>query len=33
LRRLPPRGEAALQAMLDLGGQRAAGYSVELFYP
>jgi len=30
---LPPRGEAALQAMLDLGERRVAGYTVELFYP
>ena len=26
-------GEVALQAMLDLGEQRVAGYTVELFYP
>jgi hypothetical protein len=30
---LPPRGEAALQALLDLGERRMAGYTVELFYP
>lgn len=30
---LPPRGELALQAMLELGEQRVAGYTVELFYP
>ncbi len=30
---LPPRGEVALQAMLDLSEQRIAGYTVELFYP
>ena len=30
---LPPRGEVAFQAMLELGEQRVAGYTVELFYP
>jgi len=30
---LPPRGEASLQATLDLGERRVAGYTVELFYP
>jgi len=30
---LPPRGEAALQALLDLGERHMAGYTVELFYP
>jgi len=30
---LPPRGELALQAMLELGERRVAGYTVELFYP
>lgn len=30
---LPPRGEASLQALLDLGERRMAGYTVELFYP
>ena len=31
--RLAPRSELALQATLDLGEQRVAGYTVELFYP
>jgi hypothetical protein len=30
---LPPHAELALQAMLELGEQRVAGYTVELFYP
>ena len=30
---LPAGGELALQATLDLGGLRVAGYTVELFYP
>ena len=30
---LPPQGEVALQAMLELGERRVAGYTVELFYP
>lgn len=30
---LPARGELALNAMLELGEQRVAGYTVELFYP
>jgi predicted Zn finger-like uncharacterized protein len=30
---LPPQGEVALQALLDLGDTRVAGYTVELFYP
>jgi hypothetical protein len=30
---LPARGEASLQATLDLGERRVAGYTVELFYP
>ena len=30
---LPAGGELSLQAMLDLGEQRVAGYTVELFYP
>lgn len=30
---LPPQGEVALQAVLDLGERRVAGYTVELFYP
>lgn len=31
--RLAPRSELALQATLDLGDRRVAGYTVELFYP
>ena len=31
--RLAPRSELALQATLDLGERRVAGYTVELFYP
>jgi len=31
--RLPAGGEATLQATLDLGERRVAGYTVELFYP
>ncbi len=30
---LPPLGEVTLQATLDLGERRVAGYTVELFYP
>ena len=30
---LPPGGELTLQALLDLGERRVAGYTVELFYP
>lgn len=30
---LPPGGELALKATLDLGERRIAGYTVELFYP
>ena len=30
---LPAGGELSLQAMLDLGERRVAGYTVELFYP
>ena len=30
---LPPGGELSLQATLDLGERRIAGYTVELFYP
>ena len=30
---LPPRGEVALQAMLELVYRHVAGYTVELFYP
>jgi predicted Zn finger-like uncharacterized protein len=30
---LPARGEVAFNAMLELGEQRVAGYTVELFYP
>jgi predicted Zn finger-like uncharacterized protein len=30
---LPAQGEVALQALLDLGDTRVAGYTVELFYP
>ena len=30
---LPPGGELLLQATLDLGQRRVAGYTVELFYP
>jgi predicted Zn finger-like uncharacterized protein len=30
---LPARGDVALQALLDLGEQGVAGYTVELFYP
>jgi hypothetical protein len=30
---LPPRGEVLLQATLELGEQRVAGYTIELFYP
>jgi predicted Zn finger-like uncharacterized protein len=30
---LPAHGELALNAMLELGEQRVAGYTVELFYP
>jgi hypothetical protein len=30
---LPPRGEVLLQTTLELGEQRVAGYTIELFYP
>jgi hypothetical protein len=30
---LPAGGEVALQATLDLGDRRVAGYTIELFYP
>ena len=30
---LPAGGETTLQATLDLGERRVAGYTVELFYP
>jgi hypothetical protein len=30
---LPARGEVAFNATLELGEQRVAGYTVELFYP
>ncbi|MEP7303447.1 MAG: DUF3426 domain-containing protein, partial [Caldimonas sp.] len=30
---LPPGGEAPLQVMLNAGGARVAGYTVEIFYP